>query len=36
MRNRSRTIQVRTMLVSVVGLGFGTMLVVGWGVAVEQ
>ena len=36
MRTISRTILVRAIIVSVVGVGVGTIIVVGWGVAVEQ
>ena len=36
MRTSSRTIQVRAIIVSVVGVGVGTIIVVGWGVAGEQ
>ena len=36
MRTSSRTILVRAIIVSVVGVGVGMIIVVGWGVAVEQ
>ena len=36
MRTSNRTIQVRAIKVSVVGVGVGTIILVGWGVAIEQ